>query len=748
MTYPRILLLEDIAFDREMIRSTLLGAGVGGQFYCVETREAFLSVLKNTTIDLILADYSLPSFDGLSALEIVRRQYPGIPFILVTGVLGEELAIETLKQGATDYVLKQRLDRLVLAVKRALRERQERQARLRAESALKVSEDRFQVSLEIMLDCFGIYTALRDDAGQIVDFCIEYVNRAAIKQLSVAGEVPLGERLCDRFPIHRQTGLFDAYRQVVETGLPLMQEFWLQPSTPSPEAAAPAAPSGSAPKGSPEQQPLNLLLQDLSEQSKEHPTALLESPVLSTAVALDVRAARFGDGVVVTWRDVTARRRAEQEREELLAREKAARQEAEAANRVKDEFLATLSHELRTPLNAMQGWLQLLERRSLGEQMMSQAFQTIQRNLDALKRLIEDVLDVSRIIRGDLRLQIEPLEITPVVRAAVEVVLPAVQAKNIILVADFDPEVEYVRGDRNRLQQVIWNLLSNAVKFTPPGGRIDVRLGKAGDQVQIQVQDTGKGIDAAFLPHIFERFYQGDSSLTRSHTGLGLGLAIVRHLMELHGGSIQADSPGPGQGATFTVLLPRMVKDDSEEAAAEVPTSELLAPERPASELFIGEGSDTRPAQSPFPDNETVAHITDLAPAACPDLGEVRVLLVEADPSVKEHYITMLTATGAIVHAVSSVEEAVSLLLQFRPHILVSDLELPDGDGYTLIRQVRALEPQLRAPLPAIALAPSGPLEVPPQGGESGFQVHLQKPVEITQLATAVAHLTETSAAS
>jgi signal transduction histidine kinase/DNA-binding response OmpR family regulator len=665
MTYPRILLLEDIAFDREMIRSTLVDAGIAGQFYCVESRDSFLSVLRNIDIDLILADYSLPTFDGLSALELTRSQYPDIPFILVTGVMGEELAIETLKQGATDYVLKQRLDRLIFAVRRALRERQERLARLRAESALKASENRFQISVETMLDCFGIYAAVRDHTDKIVDFRIEYVNRAAIQQFAATGNVKTGQGLCEQFPIHTKTGLLDAYCKVVETGVPLVRE--------------------------------SLLYEDKSSLNSDEPPEL--------QLALDVRAAKFGDGVVVTWRDITARKKAEQEREELLAREQAAREQAEAANRVKDEFLATLSHELRTPLNAMQGWVQLLQRRKLSEKVAQQAFQTVQRNLDALKRLIEDVLDVSRIVRGELRLQIEPVEVAPVVASAIEVVLPAVQAKNILLTTHFSPEVGSVMGDRNRLQQIVWNLLSNAVKFTPQGGSIEVGLSQVSNHVAIVVKDSGKGIEPAFLPHVFERFYQGDSSPTRSYTGLGLGLAIVRHLVELHGGSIQAESPGPGQGATFSVFLPQL-------------TAAVAAPQQTCPDL--AQATQDRP-----------------------DLDEVRVLLLEADADARELYTAMLAGTGAVVNAVSSLEEALALIESFQPHVLVSDLALPDGDGLQLIRQVRQLDDSLRGPLPAIALTPPTHPEAQLQALKSGYQMQLQKPIEMRQLASAVAHLAE-----
>ena len=254
--------------------------------------------------------------------------------------------------------------------------------------------------------------------------------------------------------------------------------------------------------------------------------------------------------------ELRLRKQAEQEREQLLKREQAARADAETANRMKDEFLATLSHELRTPLNAILGWTQLLRTRKFDQATTGRALETIERNARSLTQLIEDVLDVSWIIRGTLHLSTDRVELVPLVEAAIDTVYPAAQAKEISIKCRFDPKVEVVVGDANRLQQVVWNLLSNAVKFTPKGGRVDVQLECIESCVQIRVSDTGGGIAAEFLPHVFERFRQADSSSTRSHGGLGLGLAIVRHLVELHGGTVAAESPGIGQGATFVVSLP------------------------------------------------------------------------------------------------------------------------------------------------------------------------------------------------
>ncbi|HLP91258.1 MAG TPA: PAS domain S-box protein [Nostocaceae cyanobacterium] len=254
--------------------------------------------------------------------------------------------------------------------------------------------------------------------------------------------------------------------------------------------------------------------------------------------------------------DISDRKQAEQEREQLLAREQAARSEAEAANRIKDEFLATLSHELRTPLHAVVGWTQLLRNRKFNESTLKVAMETIERNSRTLTQLIEDVLDVSHIICGKMQLNLQPLELIPVIQAAIDTISPAAEAKEIEIITKLDPNIGLVMGDSSRLQQVIWNLLSNAVKFTPRQGKIEIELQRVSSRVQIQVKDNGGGIDANFLPHVFERFRQADSSITRAYGGLGLGLAIVRHLVELHGGTVQAESPGIGQGATFTVNLP------------------------------------------------------------------------------------------------------------------------------------------------------------------------------------------------
>ncbi|TAF03965.1 MAG: PAS domain S-box protein, partial [Nostocales cyanobacterium] len=402
--------------------------------------------------------------------------------------------------------------------------------------------------------------------------------------------------------------------------------------------------------------------------------------------------------------DITERKQAEQEREQLLAREQAARTEAETANRIKDEFLATLSHELRTPLNAMLGWTQLLKSRKFDEITTAKALETIDRNSRALAQLIEDVLDVSRIIRGKLRLNLHPLELAPVIQAAIETVRPAADAKEITIESQFDSSLGVVMGDANRLQQIVWNLLSNAVKFTPKWGRVEIKIERVNSRVQIKVSDNGTGISSEFLPHVFERFCQADSSTTRSHGGLGLGLAIVRHLVELHGGTVAADSPGVGQGSTFMVNLPMKAI---------------------AMEYSI-------PNPYPFPNREDfVNHQLFI-------LQDVRVLVVDDEADTRNLLTTILGQYGAQVLAVTSATEAMTALSQFHPNILISDIGMPQEDGYTLIRKIRSLPSHEGGKIPAVALTAYARAEDRTQALLAGFQLHIPKPVNPAELAAVV----------
>lgn len=404
--------------------------------------------------------------------------------------------------------------------------------------------------------------------------------------------------------------------------------------------------------------------------------------------------------------DISDRKQVEQEREQLLASEQAARTEAETANRMKDEFLATLSHELRTPLNAMLGWTQLLRSRRFDEITTARALETIDRNTRSLAQLIEDILDVSRIIQGTLRLNTQPVELIPVVESAIDTVRPAADAKEIRIDSIFDPNVGVVMGDANRLQQVVWNLLSNAVKFTPKQGIVTVQLKRIDSHIQIRVSDTGGGIAPEFLPYVFERFRQANSSTTRSHGGLGLGLAIVRHLVELHGGTVRAESPGIGQGATFIVNLPMK--------AVAVNTSPV----------------------TPLSSSSSSENLNNL-----PTLDGLRVLVVDDEPDARQLLKTILGQYGAQVITAASVVEALMTIPQCRPDILVSDIGMPQEDGYALIRQLRALSPEAGGQIPAVALTAYARAEDRTQALLAGFQLHIPKPVNPTELAVVVANL-------
>ena len=372
-----------------------------------------------------------------------------------------------------------------------------------------------------------------------------------------------------------------------------------------------------------------------------------------------VTAVRDSDGrvefFIVQASDITERKRVEEERERLL-------REAQEANRLKDEFLATVSHELRTPLTAILGWAHLMHGGQVGEEGAAKALETIERNARVQAQLIDDLLDVSLIVTGKLRLDVMPVTPASFIDPAVEAVRPAAEAKGVRLQKVLGTGVVTVMGDPARLQQVVWNLLSNAVKFTPGGGRVQVSLRRVNSQVEIAVTDTGAGIAPEFLPHVFERFRQADQKTTRQHGGLGLGLAIVRHLVELHGGAVRADSSGEGTGATFTVTLP-------------------VAP------VYRGEEADER--AHPAAVDALSAH------DECPErLDGLRVLVVDDEPDARELLAVGLGHCGALVTTASSALEALEAITGEKFDVLVSDIGMPGEDGYELIRRVRALPPE------------------------------------------------------
>jgi PAS domain S-box-containing protein len=417
--------------------------------------------------------------------------------------------------------------------------------------------------------------------------------------------------------------------------------------------------------------------------------------------------------------DIGARKRAEsalldetrilekaaEDRKALLESERAARNAAERMSEMKGEFLATLSHELRTPLNAIVGWAQILRTRPADREQLAKGLETIERNARVQAQLIEDLLDMSRITSGKLRLDIQRLHPASVVEAAVETVRTAADAKGIRLEKFIDPSAGPISGDPGRLQQVMWNLLSNAIKFTPRGGKVQVVLQRVNSHVELSVADTGSGVRPEFMPHLFERFRQGDNTTTRRHGGLGLGLSIVKSLVELHGGTVLAASPGENQGTTVTVHLPLSVVCAPDDDARAHPTS---LPREPTDFVSM-------------------------------ELAGLTVLVVDDQPDARELILRVLEDCSARVLTAASAEEAVPLVESVRPDVLITDIGMPVADGYELLRRVRELGPSRGGRVPAIALTAFARSEDRTRALRSGFMVHVAKPVDPSELVATVA---------
>lgn len=403
------------------------------------------------------------------------------------------------------------------------------------------------------------------------------------------------------------------------------------------------------------------------------------------------------DGLSVYIRDITERKQSEQERERLLAREQALRSEAETANRLKDEFLATVSHELRTPLNAILGWATLLRRGNVDEDTSTRALEVVERNAKAQAQLIEDLLDVSRMMSGTLRLEVEQVDLVNIIKAAVDSIQPVAHAKGVRLEMALDTAA--VHADAHRLQQVVWNVLSNAVKFTPKGGCVRIKSEITDSKVRTTISDTGEGIDPQFLPYLFEPFRQADGTITRREGGLGLGLAIAHRIVEMHCGTISATSAGKGLGATFTLSIP----------------------------LALVRQSPMRRA----PSDEAVQ----------PNLSGIRILAVDDEPDTRDMLKGVLAQYGAEVMAAGSAEEAFAARAGWKPDILVCDIGMPEEDGYTLIQKLRRLEPEQGGNTPAIALTGYARVEDRMRALAAGYQMFVPKPVEAHELAVTIANL-------
>ncbi len=427
-------------------------------------------------------------------------------------------------------------------------------------------------------------------------------------------------------------------------------------------------------------------------------------------ISLTVSPVRDARGRIVgaskVARDITIRKQADIERQRLMGEAEAARRNAEEANRLKDDFLATVSHELRNPLNSIVGWAGLLSGGRLDEKKTARALEAINRAAQAQDQIISDLLDVSRIISGRLRLDIRPLRLMEVLETAIETVRPAADAKEIRLQLLLDPAANPMAGDPDRLRQVFWNLLSNAVKFTPRAGRIQIHSERIDAHVEVSISDTGIGIEPSLIPFVFDRFRQGDSGTNRQSSGLGLGLAIVRSLVELHGGTVGVESEGTGQGSNFTIRLPSMI-----------------AP---------GVGSDVHP-------NPTVEDIKAVAPE--PTLESLRVLVVDDEDGAREVAFAILTQARAEVRTATSAGEALTIMDEWRPQVLVVDIGMPDVDGYEFIRRVRARSAQSGGDVPAAALTAYARVQDRLRVLSAGYQMHVPKPIQPQELVAVVASL-------
>ncbi len=642
-----ILLLEDDSADSELIRAILKKGGINCEFKRVTTRKDFVAELQNDNLDLILSDYALPQFDGISALKIATQTCPNVPFILVSGVLGEERAIEALKEGATDYVLKQRLERLLPSVQRALRESQERKELHRAEESLRQTDD----MLRAVVDASPV---------AIITLSLDY---QVLTWNKTAEQIYGWQRL-----------------EILHQPLPVIPEGYKNVFAACVERVL-------------QNQTLkNLEFRHLRKNGSEVDINVSLAPIHDSK----------GDSscFIMTAVDITLSKQVEAERRVLLQREQKARAEAEEASRIKDEFLAIVSHELRTPLNAILGWTKLISSGKIKPDRFKQALEVIERNATLQAQLIEDLLDISGIIRGKLHLELNSVNLANVIRETVETLGLAAEAKSINVQVNLDSNVKNIVGDSNRISQILWNLLSNAIKFTHNGGSVEIYLGEINSTAQIQVSDTGIGISADFLPWVFEYFRQEDGSKTRCKGGLGLGLAITRHLVEAHGGTIVAESLGEQQGATFTVKFP-------------IKSSDVKSEPLPKSE-----DSDKQ-------------------------LCGIKILIVDDEPDARELLAFILEEQSAEIKLVASAAEALNKFGSFQPDIIISDIGMPGENGYSMLNKIRQLASNQGGCVPAIALTAFATQEDTQKAKEAGFQMHLTKPFDADELINAVYDLTK-----
>ena len=625
MSLINILHLEDSVLDADLIRSRLAKDGLRAQIHRVESRDGLLEALQGRRHDLILADYSLPNFDGIEALELSRGFAPDTPFLFVSGVIGEEVAIESLKRGATDYVLKHRLERLGPAVRRALTETRERAERRKAEAALRESERMHRLTLDSVRD----YAILTMDIEGRITTC----NAGAERVLGYREVELLGQPA---------TALYTA--EDIRDGVPRRGLERAGARGPGDDERWHVRKDGARFWGSG-----------------------LVMPLLDEAGQLR--------GFTMVVRDMTERKRAEEKLKE--------------ADRRKDEFLAMLAHELRNPLSAIHNAAQLARRPDLPADKLGWTREVIAKQVRHLAHLVDDLLDVSRITRGKIRLRAEPLDLATILERAADTARPSIEGRRHQLSLSIEPGPLRVDGDPVRLEQVFVNLLANAAKYTEPGGQIALSARRDGaDGLVVRVRDSGIGIDSEMLPRVFDLFAQVDHSLDRSQGGLGIGLTIARRLVEYHGGTIEADSDGPGRGSEFTVRLPAATSAIEVEPVRQ-PPSRVVPP-----------GS--------------------------------RVLVVDDNLDTAGALAGLLEMSGFDVRSIHDGREAIAAAKLHQPGAILLDIGLPGMDGYEVVEQLRREECLQGATM--IAITGYGEEQAFRRSREAGFDHHLVKPVNYDTL--------------
>jgi PAS domain S-box-containing protein len=649
---PRILVVEDDAKMRRVLELLLSG------HWTVETSAdaaSAIAAIRERPPDLVLTDLLLPGMDGYDFLRQLRAEAGTrtLPVIVISGLTEEADRLRALEAGANDYLIKPFSEReLMLRVTTHLE-----MGFLRREAALRESETQLRAILEGALDA----VVGMDANGDVIDW-----NAQAEATFGYTRAEAVGRRLAELIiPSPLREAHYKGLERYFETG----------------------------------EAPILNRRVEVEAQRKDGSRVPIE---LAITVVKGWGFYRFN----AFARDISDRRAADTERNRLL-------EEAREANRMKDEFLAMLSHELRTPLSAIVGWAHMLRTGGLDEPTVARAIETIDRNAKVQNQLIEDILDVSRIVAGKFHLDMRSVDLVRIVEAAIDTVSPLAASRGVQLRQDLSAEIGPccpAIGDPDRLQQVVWNLLTNAIKFTPRGGVVTVEVRRQDDpaEFEIVVRDTGQGISADFLPHIFERFRQAGTG-ARRHGGLGLGLSIVRHIVEMHGGTVMATSAGEGQGSVFTLRLPV---------------------------VEVGEDGQRMPALSREEGGLEEA----------PRLDGVRVLVVEDEADARHLLAAVLQKRGARVFMAASGAEALEMLERDRPDVLLSDIALQDQDGYDLIRKVRSLSAERGGRIPAAALTGYGRLEDRMRALSAGFQLHAAKPVEPAELIAVVASLAGKSA--